>query len=239
MMKSLFLTLAVASLVMIAEANDSASVAKFSNRSKTGGELVKRGSFTGCVAIIDEQSELDHTNVVMVAKLLAESTLCNVIATIDRHCSANFTIRIVSDDRTPVMLLAPEDKWAVVNVKHIADDVHSIQDRDALFASRSRKEIIKAFSLLCGGGSSQFPGNLMNTPDLKSLDSTPEQIPMDMVGYYQSYLNAHGVTPKEMTTYKVACREGWAPLPTNDEQKVIWDRVHEIPREPIKIKFTP
>ena len=45
-----------------------------------------------------------------------------------------------------------------------------------------------------------------------------------------------GVTVRATTNYKTACREGWAPAPTNDVQKAIWDKVHAMPTEPIKIK---
>lgn len=241
MNKLLFLiAVALSATSTVAEADlHNNKTSKTSYGSLTGGELIKKGSFAGCVAIIDEQNQLANSDISDVAKILAEATLCNVIATTDPKYSADFVVRVVHDNQHPLMLIAPEDKWAIVNVKKIADGVRAGQSREKLFVGRARKEIIKAFSLLCGGGSSQFPGNIMNTPDLKSLDMVPEQIPMDMVGYYQAYLSAHGVTPKEMTTYKIACREGWAPLPTNDVQQVIWNRVHEIPTEPIKIKFAP
>ena len=38
------------------------------------------------------------------------------------------------------------------------------------------------------------------------------------------------------TVYRKACEEGWAPQPTNDVQKAIWDKVHAMPTEPLKIK---
>ena len=44
------------------------------------------------------------------------------------------------------------------------------------------------------------------------------------------------VLQQEVSTYKKACEEGWAPNPTNEFQKAIWDKVHELPTEPIKIK---
>jgi hypothetical protein len=45
-----------------------------------------------------------------------------------------------------------------------------------------------------------------------------------------------GVLPAQRATYLKACEEGWAPAPTNDVQKAIWDKVHAMPTEPIKIK---
>ena len=46
-----------------------------------------------------------------------------------------------------------------------------------------------------------------------------------------------GVTPWKVTTYKRACEEGWAPAPTNEYQQAIWDKVHAVPTEPLKIKY--
>ena len=34
-----------------------------------------------------------------------------------------------------------------------------------------------------------------------------------------------GITPYRRTTYREACQEGWAPQPTNDVQKAIWEQV--------------
>ena len=42
--------------------------------------------------------------------------------------------------------------------------------------------------------------------------------------------------PGKRSVYRKACEEGWAPAPTNDVQKAIWDKVHAMPTEPIKIK---
>ena len=50
-----------------------------------------------------------------------------------------------------------------------------------------------------------------------------------MVGLYAAYLGALGVVPAETATYRQACREGWAPAPTNDVQRAIWDRYRAAP----------
>ena len=42
-----------------------------------------------------------------------------------------------------------------------------------------------------------------------------------------------------VATYKRACREGWAPTPTNDVQRAIWEKVHAIPDKPLTIEFDP
>ena len=47
---------------------------------------------------------------------------------------------------------------------------------------------------------------------------------------------ALGIRRVRHTTYRKACYEGWAPPPTNAYQKAIWDMVHALPTEPMKIK---
>ena len=44
---------------------------------------------------------------------------------------------------------------------------------------------------------------------------------------------------KRSVPYSRACREGWAPPPTNDVQRTIWKQVHAVPDKPIKIEFDP
>ena len=49
-----------------------------------------------------------------------------------------------------------------------------------------------------------------------------------------------GIEPIRMATYRIACEEGWAPAPTNDVQKAIWEKVkadkERGPTNPIKIE---
>ena len=39
--------------------------------------------------------------------------------------------------------------------------------------------------------------------------------------------------------YRQACKEGRAPVPTNDVQRAIWNKVHQIPDSPLVIEFDP
>ena len=48
-----------------------------------------------------------------------------------------------------------------------------------------------------------------------------------------------GIEPIEIGTYYDACLIGVAPPPTNAVQKAIWDKVHAIPKTPMKIEFDP
>jgi len=47
------------------------------------------------------------------------------------------------------------------------------------------------------------------------------------------------VRPVYRASYAAACQEGWAPPPTNEYQRAIWNDVHKIPEKPMKIDFDP
>lgn len=64
-------------------------------------------------------------------------------------------------------------------------------------------------------------------------------MPFDKFAAFAKHLSDFGVKPRKMATYKRACQEGWAPAPTNDIQKAIWEKAkadkERGPVNPIKI----
>ena len=215
---------------------------------RTGGEIVKRGTYTGKVLFANAQKKLPASEIGGVCREIeaAVNVRMECIETAEkdparllRDKAANAVLIVVDDPGAPVLLVAPEDRWAIVNMAKLVDDLPGANAKARFFVPRARKEIIKGFSLMCGGGSSQFPDNIMNTASVRELDMVKEQIQADMIEFWTRFLGRIGVTAKEMTTYKTACREGWAPAPTNDVQKAIWDKVHAVPKNPLKIEFDP
>jgi hypothetical protein len=212
---------------------------------RTGGEIIKQGSYLGKILFVNTQSRLAEKEIKEVCNEIASNLNVRVEfvnSTVEEPTKlltkykANVAIVIVDESQSPTLLIAAEDHWAIINTAKLVDDLPGENAKKKFFTSRARKMIIKGFSLLCGGGSSQFPGNIMNTATIRELDMVKEQIPVDMIDFWTRYLGRIGVTPLEMTTYRKACREGWAPAPTNDIQKAIWDKVHAMPSAPIKIK---
>lgn len=213
-----------------------------------GGTVVRKGSFAGKVAIINTQSRLAVSNLASVARTFVEQTQCNFVVekgapgnpdALRKAANADVAIVVVDDADTPLLLLAPEDRWGVLNVARLVDDLPSQSAKRRFFDSRGRKELIRGLSMLCGGAASQFKGNLMNAATLREADCMDERLPIDMVANYRRHLKACGVTQREETTYLDACLEGWASAPTNDVQKAVWDKVRAMPTDPIKIKFDP
>ena len=148
----------------------------------------------------------------------------------------NVSIFIVEDDGLPTLLIAPESRWALVNIAPIAQE-----KRPAFFEQRTKKELSRAFAYLCGATGSRYERSLTRgITSQTELDKNPDyELPMDVVQRFWDYMKPLGVIPAQRTTYLKACQEGWAPAPTNDVQRTIWEQTHQLPTKPIKIEFDP
>ncbi len=132
-------------------------------------------------------------------------------------------ISIVDVDGEPSLLVAPDNGWARVNVAALAVDGVPAE----VLETRFKKELWRAFVILFGGGNSFNEFDVMRPirapKDLdvcKALVSSPEPFNAVLDG-----AKAAGITPVRRTTYLNAVRLGWAPAPTNEYQKAMWERV--------------
>jgi len=211
----------------------------------TGGRLLEPNSGKGVFVIASAQDKVELKDIQALANIIQSATMIeiHVVQSSDemsaatlRKLSAQMGVSVVDVPGKPGLIVAPEEGWAVVNIAPLAAG----QDGKLNFARRVRKEIYRAFGMVAGGCGSSYQGNLLDpirTPD--DLDMYPEsdlQMPIDMLQKMPKFCDKFGVRPWRMTTYRRACHEGWAPAPTNDYQKAIWDKVHAMPSEPIKIK---
>ena len=123
----------------------------------------------------------------------------------------------------PALLIAPESRWALVNVAALGGpDVPA----DKL-AERVQKETWRAFGYLMGAANTSFEHCLLKsvfTPaDLDALKAhglSPEPFTKIM-----AHAQKLGMKPSRSTTYRKAVEEGWAPAPTNDFQRAIWQEL--------------
>lgn len=144
-----------------------------------GEDIIKPGSQQGRIAIVNAQDklpalEIDKTVAMLyrcakfkfdIMKEAATSNALDMAASACNRLDVNIAILIVNDGTTPAMLVAPEDRWAIVNVGKLDVGLTQGPLYSRMFNARCRKEIVRAFSLLCGGGSSQFAqhdGNLFD-----------------------------------------------------------------------------
>lgn len=149
--------------------------------------------------------------------------------------SGNVSIFVVDDEFLPMTLVAAESKWAVLNVRQLKSD------KEAFYKARVKKAVARVFAMLCGGMSSGYSVSLVgHVTKASDLDQFPNaQIPFDVLNRMNPYMERFGVLPAQVSTYRKACVEGWAPPPANDVQKIIYTEVNSKPTEPIKIKFDP
>ena len=144
---------------------------------------------------------------------------------------------IVDDDKLPSILSAMENGWSILNIRHLKDDLPP----KAVYELRLRKEINRAFAEAAGAGLSfNKPCVMEAVYKLSDLDAItfPVVSPEAMSKISQACAK-RGVPPVRTGTYKTACEEGWAPAPTNDVQKAIWNETRQLPAKPIKIEFDP
>lgn len=214
-----------------------------------GGEILNEKSGSGTFAFINAQKDagLEPLNAAaerIRADLMIRTSVCSTerpafdkVDALLREIGANAGVIVVNDETLPTLLVAPECRWAFVNVAGLSDGGTAKEVRDA----RLRKEIIRAFAFVGGGRPTRSLGCVMNRVEKPAdLDKLPrDTISMEIEPDIVNHLEKFGIKPFQKSWYAAACQEGWAPAPTNEYQKAIWEKVHAIPDKPMKIQFDP
>ena len=134
------------------------------------------------------------------------------------------SIFVVDDPSLPMTLLAREEKWGLVNVAALAAD----KPKTLTLLSRANKLTTRLITDILGGNNCLQVNFSAMKPvySLKDLDAMEGHAiaPMSLTQMMYS-LPKLGLSPVMMTTYQDACAEGWAPTPTNDIQRTIWNEV--------------
>ena len=137
----------------------------------------------------------------------------------------------------PTLLCAPEDFWATVNVSRLQEGNPDAET----FKSRVIKELWRAAAYALGAANStQQPCVMRPIRGVEDLDAQRVAIvsPGPLMAIKSTLGKLH-FSSGGRVLYRKACELGWAPAPTNDVQKAIWDKVHQLPTDPIKIKYDP
>ena len=217
---------------------------------KSGGTIRKANSARGAVLVVNAQDKVSRADLdpalqhidetvhpILEYKEAKEVKVANPRDDIAR-LGGKVGVVVVDVADSPALTVAPEEGWAVVNVRPLAADNPSAD----VLAARVRKEILRGFAL-AGGCSFMARGQIVvreGVHTAKDLDSVSiEEYGVDVQMALGRLLPSYGVIPWTQTTYRKACREGWAPPPTNDIQRAVWEKVHQIPDKPIKIEFDP
>lgn len=208
---------------------------------RTGGLVEKRGE--GRVAVVNCQSAVGpeaiedalegFRRVVHVEVNVAPGSFD--LSGVRLPDGANLALFVVDDPTLPMSLVAMEGRWGMMNVAPLKSDAERL-------AARFRKEFVRVSSIALGGYVSQFKGSpLQPAAGVADLDAiVADGYSFDVLTGVSKALAAFGVTAAKRTTYKKACEEGWAPAPTNEFQKAVWEQVRADkergPTNPITIQ---
>ena len=133
---------------------------------------------------------------------------------------------------SPRLSVFPEDRIGLIN----ADRFSSI-----LLDKLLLREIWRTIGFTGGTGYAPYRGCVMqpafNDNEIAGLMGDVLQ-PMTLQPF-RKFETRFNMKRSRMVPYELACEQGWAPAPTNDVQKAIWDRVHAAPKNPMKIEFDP
>jgi len=130
---------------------------------------------------------------------------------------------IIDTPKYPSLLVAPESRWVIVNIASLAAG----NPTSDVLEKRLSKEIWRAFGMVLGGGNSTFSDCLMQPifkveqlDELQGKAISPDPLPRML-----RTIEKLGIQPQRLTTYRKACEERWAPMPTNAIQRAIFEEV--------------
>lgn len=146
---------------------------------------------------------------------------------------------IISDTALPAsLMLFPEQRFAVVNVRELAKD----SPGKATLESRVRKEMARALSLLFGSGYTVLHRSALSPASgSDELDELPlGRLPTETSSVVQRIaVESFGFRLYRRAFYATALKEGWAPPPKGAYQKALWEQSRQAPSNPLVIDYDP
>ena len=215
---------------------------------KFGGFVVQPGSQKGVIAFVNQQRTVAKDEIEKVIATIrgemkydirlmdADSKMGLPSEKTMNALGAEVAIFILEDPQLPSLLSAPDSRWSLVNVATLKSGLSNDILGRRLLAVRARGQLMRAFALACGLGTSTYPNNLLNITEIKELDTAKvDSLVYDMVVRCNAHLKKIGITPERRVMYSRACAEGWAHAPTNEYQKAVWSTIRaEKERGPAK-----
>ena len=213
------------------------------------GGYVTRPNNGKVIEIINAQTAISNDFIEVAAKSVSDNLNMPVIIANKKFLLGDkptgktaVIVALCDQDALPTMLLAaPEEGWAQINTKTLTADKPEL----GVVQKRITQEVWRALAYILGASDSSIPGCIMQpVKSIADLDKIPALVPSPEP-YNKIITNAERLgmqyTPK--IPYRIACQQGWAPLPTNDVQRAIWEQIKaekdKKPSNPIKVNFDP
>lgn len=218
---------------------------------KSGGIISIPGK--GKVAIVSCANAVDLTVLVGKTKLIQENLRVAIqgvplkerfvpsnATAVMKQMNAQTALFIGLNPELPMSFYVPEENWGFLNMAPLKADGADMSK----VAIRTKKMFARMMTLVLGAAYSEnFASPMQNVTDVASLDKMPvdDIFFMDYNNILQ-HLPKVGITSASITTYRRACYEGWAPAPTNEFQKVIYEGVKDgsiKPKHPVAPRKSP
>ena len=199
-----------------------------------GGHVIQQRE-TKVISILNEQTVVGED---VIAGIAAEmQTMLTIPVAVNAKKVVGLTLKVSEGDANVPLVVQPDNALAIVNVKALSADKPSRQ----ILETRVCKEMWRGLIYTIGGGNTYVQQCVMKqVSSLAELDALPSKTACpDAFMRVTESARALGIQPVRRVTYRQACKEGWAPAPTNDVQKAIWEQIHAIPDKPITIEYDP
>lgn len=170
------------------------------------------------IAVFNKQAVLDGGKI--SAAVEAARKLAGLPLRLD-DAKAPAAIDLVADDSARTLTLYPEEFKATLNIKALAAD----NATEETLQSRVRLELARTAMFLLGSGFASYGCITKPIGSLSELDSLAKETPSAEAVTHLNAQRRLGVKLIRYTTYKQACEQGWAPAPTNDLQRAVWEKV--------------
>ena len=243
----IMLCAALAAFAAFAEGTNELSKAE-RLRMKTGGFVIDRRKASGEIVFVNAQQAVDVAALKEAAEMLERDCLVmmrvatkpsfafETIAAVMKEEKARIAVFLAETDCPTTLTIAPEQGFAVVNVKALKKDS---PDADTL-TRRVRREMGRAMALTVGSGYAIMGGGMLSPAfSLEELDLLPSNaLTVETSSAVQRLATERfGFKPLRRTFYVYALKEGWAPPPKGAYQKALWEQYHAKPTEPMRIEF--
>ncbi len=223
--------------------------------SRPSGGMVEKDYKGNVLRILDAQNTVPYEKVADMVKHMRWATLLpfetvkgkassggmeelsNAAKTLVSADKVGAGVIIVDDTNLVFRIHSDESNWAILNIAFLKAD----NPQSPKLENRMEKMIWKALARsLNVGAVAHSPSVLKPFKTLDELDANFSMRPSpDGFNAFIDNGKTYGITTLTMSSYRDACHKGWAPAPTNEVQRAIWNKIHAVPDKPITIEFDP
>ena len=168
-------------------------------------------------SVLNEMRDEWHKKVWLHSDYVKGETREKLLA--DGNCG--IAVCVVDKPGGETLLVSPEGRWVELNVAPLAADGAAPD----VLARRVKREMWRALAYGMGVGNEQMLSVLNVITSVKELDAIDmdEPTPDAFNGIIYSAAKRK-MARVRYTTYRQACKEGWAEAPTNDTQRAVWEQ---------------